>query len=98
MDADELHPRIALGDLHPAVGLQWSPDGRFLAFTGMINGDQGLWVYSVEDGTIRGTLAEGIALAAWSPDGMHIGSLMSRGEGINAPADVWIIDASELVA
>lgn len=98
MDADELHPRIALRDLYPDVGLQWSPDGRFLAFTATINGEQGLWVYSVEDGAVRGTLAEGIALAAWSPDGMHIASLMFRGEGINAPADVWIIDASELVA
>jgi WD40 repeat protein len=97
MDADELQPKIALGDLHPDVGLQWSPDGRFLAFTATIDGEHGLWVYSVEDDTVRGTLAEGIALAAWSPDGMHIASLMFRGEGINAPADVWVIDASELV-
>lgn len=93
----KLQPKIALGDLHPDVGLQWSPDGRFLAFTAMIDGEHGLWVYSIEDDTVRGTLAEGIALAAWSPDGMLIASLMFRGEGINAPADVWVIDASELV-
>ncbi len=96
MDADELDPRIARPDLHPDVGLQWSPDGRFLAFTATINGEHGLWVYSVEDDAVRGALAEGIALAAWSPDGIQIASLMFRGEGINAPADVWIIDASEL--
>jgi hypothetical protein len=61
-----------------------------------INGEHGLWVYSVEDDAVRGALAEGIAFAAWSPDGMQIASLMFRGEGINAPADVWIIDASDL--
>jgi hypothetical protein len=61
------------------------------------NGEQGLCVYSIEDDTVRGALTEGIALAAWSPDGMHIASLMFRGGGINAPADAWVIDASELV-
>jgi hypothetical protein len=40
------------------------PSG-FLAFTARINGEHGLWVYSVEDDTVRGTLADDIALAAW---------------------------------
>jgi WD40-like Beta Propeller Repeat len=97
MDADELQPEIALSDLHPNVGLQWSPDGRFLAFMATIDGEHGLWVYSLEDDTVRGTLAEGIALAAWAPDGMQIASLMSRGEKFDAPAHVWIFDVSELV-
>jgi len=97
MDADELDPGIVLSDLHPDVGLQWSPDGRYLAFTATINEEYGLWVYSIEDEAVRGALAEDIALAAWSPDGTHIASLKFRGEGINAPADVWIIDASELM-
>ncbi|HKZ24582.1 MAG TPA: hypothetical protein VJ398_02195, partial [Acidimicrobiia bacterium] len=55
--------------------MAWSPDGRQLAFMGLMEGPTAdLYLYSLEDGQIR-WLSSGPAHAirpSWSPDGDYI--------------------------
>jgi hypothetical protein len=73
-----------------APSMAWSPDGRWLAFMGVMEGNSSdLYVYSTEDGSIVRLTdgpSEGIR-PTWSPDGeyiVHFGvTSMGTGAGAN---------------
>jgi hypothetical protein len=86
MEVAQLHPEM--GDQEPAEELvdrwaaaglwnelAWSPDGQWLAFNAVIDGDSGdLYAYSVEQQELS-RLTEGTTQAVfpvWSPDGSRI--------------------------
>jgi len=89
--AEGLDPALAPQLLRDAflrgiASLAWSPDGRYLAFAGQMDGlSSDLYVYDAETQTIQ-RLSDGpeqIQSIAWSPDGQWIlhGSANVVGEG-----------------
>jgi len=67
--------------------LDWSPDGRYLAFAGQMDGlSSDLYIYDSVSGAIQ-RLSSGpqeVGWISWSPDGKWIldGSTYSFGEGM----------------
>jgi hypothetical protein len=68
--------------LHPQE-LKWSPDGRLLAFGGEIDGQEGIWTYRSENGTLERLSEEGIHSLDWAPDGTRIIGIRT------GPSDAW---------
>lgn len=58
----------------------WSPDGRWLAVNGLVNGQPDLFLYSWEDGTVRQVTNDRFAelQPAWSPDGRNLAFVTDR--------------------
>ena len=83
----------------------WSPDGELLLYqAGMDWWDQGLYIVGREGGEPQELFAEeasAVTWARWSPDGEHIGFIVSRGGGPNMPPvdmDLYVVrpDGSDL--
>jgi Tol biopolymer transport system component len=55
---------------HPA----WSPDGRFLAFSGLAGGYSDLWIVELASGQLRKLTTDAFAdlQPSWSPDGRRL--------------------------
>jgi WD40 repeat protein len=79
------YPYLAAGDF------AWSPDGRMLAFTGLIEGETSdLYLYNSSDGSIS-RMTDGPTEAfqvSWSPDGKYILHFGAYGFGTGAGAPV----------
>ena len=63
--------------------ISWSPDGRFLAFNGVRDGDPSLWIASVESGEYRKATSppkgyHSEVSPAYSPDGRTLAWIRSR--------------------
>ena len=89
---------------------QISPDGKWIVYTlRQARGVQDapgpdyneLYLLAVETGEIKPFISGkvNVSAAKWSPDGLHIGFIMRRGEGAAAPEQVWMIsrDGGEAV-
>jgi hypothetical protein len=77
MDAELLQPEPILDRMYFADGLTWSPNGRWLAFTGQRPGycssDECLWLFSPErEVLIQVTDDAVIGRISWSPDGKRL--------------------------
>ena len=90
-----LHDALACG-----IGsLAWSPDGRYLAFAGQMDGlSSDVYVFDIQAETIR-RLTDGIEQIqsiAWSPDGKWIlhGSANFAGEGAEIHYHAAAVDGS----
>jgi WD40-like Beta Propeller Repeat len=59
------------------VSPQWSPDGRWIAFTRRVGGSFSIWLVH-PDGTDVHPIADGEQAAGWSPDGGQLAILASR--------------------
>ena len=72
-DARTLRPQATGLRVANGTSLDWSPDGRTLAFTGDVVGKgRGLWLYSVNDHSFVHLSDADAAFAAWSPYGGQI--------------------------
>lgn len=80
MDSSRREPRQVLRGIVAPNGLEWSPDGRRLAFAGKISGTDGLWLLSLEEKRLNRLLAFQGAFA-WSPDGGRMAILSDDGLG-----------------
>jgi len=79
--ASRVRRTIARDPLELTLDYQWSPDGRFLAYTlNAANGFSGVYVWSVAEGKSYRVTAEGFDAQspAWSPDGELLYFLSAR--------------------
>jgi Tol biopolymer transport system component len=58
----------------------WSPDGRYIAFSGLIGGKSDLFLYDLEAGSLKAFTDDFFADLdpSWSPDGRHIAFVTDR--------------------
>ena len=65
---------IKLKDLDEVLNPAWSPDGKLIAFSGLVGGLNDLFVYDLAAGTTRRLTTDAFAELdpAWSPDGRRI--------------------------
>ena len=65
---------IELGTIASFSNPEWSPDGRYIAFSGLVEGIGDLYLYDMRTGDVK-QLTEGFSSKihpSWSPDGNHI--------------------------
>ncbi|HZH72696.1 MAG TPA: hypothetical protein VFD91_09415, partial [Mariniphaga sp.] len=65
---------IELGDIASFSNPEWSPDGRYIAFSGLVEGVGELYLYHIRSGEIT-KLTDSFSSKihpAWSPDGEHL--------------------------
>jgi len=71
---------------------EWSPDGRFVAFTSNVDGTHVLRVVPAEGGEARTLVAPELGVVShpsWSPDGRRISYTLDTPR---TPQDLWIVD------
>jgi dipeptidyl aminopeptidase/acylaminoacyl peptidase len=101
LDVASLRARRVLGDLGGAAGLAWSPDGRWLAFTGEVSGrGDGLWLLSVATGALHlvGSRQGALSVPAWSPDGARLAAVEDVSQGWPPRTRIAIADVGALTA
>lgn len=65
---------IRLADIHEVLNPAWSPDGRQIAFSGLVGGFNDLFIYNLESDQVRRLTSDPFAEMdpAWSPDSRRI--------------------------
>ncbi len=95
MDADGGNVRIVLPGIRSAGGPDWSPDGKFLAFTGGYAGREGTWVLNID--TLQVTQVWPYPTGYdWSPDGSQM-VILERNETNNSEHPAIIDLPSDLL-
>lgn len=73
MDAERRVPRPVIRDVREPSAPLWSPDGDWLAFSGELAGEEpGIFLYSVEDESLRRVAKGNVGPDSWSPDGTRL--------------------------
>lgn len=72
MDSDRLEPEPILDGVYYANQLAWSPDGKWLAFTGQRHGSSGIWLFSPQERLLVRVTNDPIESFSWSPDGSKL--------------------------
>jgi Tol biopolymer transport system component len=98
LTADTLRNAFILGITQ---SLDWSPDGRYLAFAGQMDGlSSDLYLYDSETGSIKRLSSgpEEVQWISWSPDGKWIldGSSYSVGEGMQFNVYATLVDGATI--
>jgi hypothetical protein len=60
--------------------LVWSPDGGTLAFTGSVDGNQGVWVYSPDSDRLVRVSDASIDWLSWAPSGRQLAGVSSASQ------------------
>jgi Tol biopolymer transport system component len=71
---------IKVPDVHEILNPAWSPDGKSIAFSGLMGGYNDLFIYDLEGGTVRRLTTDAFTELdpAWSPDGKSIAFATDR--------------------
>lgn len=91
----EVNPVVKLQGLLQPHDLAWSPDSRWLALSGKVNGrDDGLWLYELGSGRLRQVASGVFDVIAWSPNGSQIAVLHQfPGSGADLPkSEILVLD------
>lgn len=86
VESGEIQERIAVEGVGAIQHLAWSPDGQFIAFTGIDGGLSNLYVLNIANRTVRQITNDRYAALqpAWSPDGERLAFTTDRGvDGTN---------------
>jgi hypothetical protein len=73
-DSGRKEREIRIAEVHEIVNPAWSPDGRSIAFSGLIGGFNDLFVYDLEANQLKRLTTDMFAELdpAWSPDGRSL--------------------------
>ncbi|MGH9374260.1 MAG: BamA/TamA family outer membrane protein, partial [Vicinamibacterales bacterium] len=71
VDSGRTEREIRVPEVHEIVNPAWSPDGKLIAFSGLIGGFNDLFLYDLDAGQLRRLTTDSFAELdpAWSPDG-----------------------------
>jgi len=74
VDRGSTEREIRLSEVHEVVNPTWSPDGKQIAFSGLVGGFNDLFLYDLEKSALRRLTTDTYAEMdpAWSPDGTKI--------------------------
>jgi Tol biopolymer transport system component len=80
VDRGRTEREIRLPDIHEVLNPAWSPDGRQIAFSGLVGGFNDLFVYDLETEAMRRLTSDPYAELdpAWSPDGKYLAFATDR--------------------
>jgi len=78
----DLQQRISLEGIGAVNNVDWSPDGRYIAFTGLTGGFSDLYIYDLETEQLRQLTDDKYAdmHPTWSPDGSMLAFASDRGD------------------
>ena len=68
----------------------WSPDGKFVAFSGFNDSLLGVWVLDVDAGKAVQVIAGHFTMPAWSKDGKRLAFDFREGD----KREIWAVDVS----
>lgn len=90
--------RPILGDITHAGALSWSPDLRWLAFSGGLDDREGTWLFDTSNLQAIAISASEALVLAWSPAGDQIAATVPiEEEGLSLDSKVIVFDVSGLV-
>jgi hypothetical protein len=90
--------RPILVDIAHARALSWSPDARWLAFSGGVDGLEGTWLFDTSNNQPIAISASQANALAWSPAGDEIAATMPmEQEGMSLDSNVAVFDVGDLV-
>ncbi len=91
MDYDGANPRRMTGHGSLVLSPDWSPDGKWLAFTSYRDGPPGLFLRALASGKeTKLPFKEGLSVGpAWSPDGERIALTLSLADG---NSEIFVVD------
>jgi Tol biopolymer transport system component len=90
--------RPILVDIADARALSWSPDGRWLAFSGGLEGLEGTWLFDTSNNHPIAISASQANALAWSPAGDQIAATLPfEQEGISLDSKIAIFKLRDLV-
>jgi len=81
VESGKIQERIAVAGVGAIQNLAWSPDGQFIAFTGIDGGLSNLYVLNIAERTVRQITNDRYAALqpTWSPDGERLAFTTDRG-------------------
>ncbi|HEX31021.1 TPA: hypothetical protein ENG04_13150 [Candidatus Poribacteria bacterium] len=91
---EKARPKVLVDKLAKSYDPRWSPDGRYIAFTGVDGGAERIYLVDMKTGRIRPLLDTHFGWEfnpRWSPDGSRIAFNIGRtGKGYNP--DLYVFD------
>jgi Tol biopolymer transport system component len=77
---DRIEREIPFGELAEILSPAWSPDGRYVTFTGLTGGVSDLFIYDLKDNVLKQMTRDVFAdlQPVWSPDGKTIAFVTER--------------------
>jgi len=80
MKKDRIEREIPFGELAEILSPAWSPDGRYVTFTGLTGGVSDLFIYDLKDNVLKQMTRDvfGDLQPVWSPDGRTIAFVTER--------------------
>ena len=90
--------RPILGDITHARALAWSPESRWLAFSGGLDGQEGTWLLNTSNNEAIAISASEALVLAWSPAGDRIAATVPIDpDGLSLDLRVTLFDVSGIV-
>ena len=81
VNSGDIERRLSVEDVTAITNLAWSPDGQTIAFTGLDGGISDLYLFDLDQNTVRQLTNDRYAdlQPAWSPDGGQLAFVTDRG-------------------
>jgi hypothetical protein len=103
MKVGEWQPEVIVKDLvlSSTSSIEWSPDGRYLAFTAGMNGSEwGLWLFDSRTEELAQLSSERGSQLAWNPEGTELALLVEESvpdQGELAQTRIYYADLREAI-